>query len=86
MTRGDSSWNANWTGKAKSMEESHPSATLSMTYSRLPDLELNPGSRGEKPASNRLTYGTDFVARSLIISNATVSNYLYIITVTLGAI
>jgi hypothetical protein len=68
-------------GKTKELEESHPSATP-----RCPDLESNPGSCGEEQASNRLSCGTDFVARSLIKSNETVTYCLYIIAVTLGAI
>jgi hypothetical protein len=62
-------------GKPKEPEESHPSATLSMTYSRWPDLESKPGSGGEEPASSRLSYGTHFVVRSLIESNETASYY-----------
>jgi hypothetical protein len=34
-----------------------PSATLSTTNPTWPDPRSNPGSRGGKPATNRLSYG-----------------------------
>jgi hypothetical protein len=45
-------WNANWQGKPC------PSATLSTTNPTWPDPDSNPGCRGGKPATNRLSYGT----------------------------
>jgi hypothetical protein len=37
-----------------------PSATLSTTNPTWPDPGLNPGRRGGKPATNRLSYGAAF--------------------------
>jgi hypothetical protein len=51
-------WNVNWQGKPKYLEKTCPSATLSTTNPTWPDLGSNPGRRGGKPASNRLSYGT----------------------------
>jgi hypothetical protein len=51
-------WNGNWQGKSKYSEKTCPSATLSTTNPTWPDLGLNPGRRGGKPATNRLSYGT----------------------------
>jgi hypothetical protein len=50
-------WNEDWQGKPKYSEKTCPSATLSTTNPTWPDPGLNPGRRGEKPASNRLSYG-----------------------------
>jgi hypothetical protein len=43
--------------KPKYSEKTCPSATLSTTNPTLPDSGLNPGHRGGKPATNRLSYG-----------------------------
>jgi hypothetical protein len=51
-------WNENWQGKPKDSEKPCPSATLSTTNPTWPDLGSNPGHRGGKPATNRLSYGT----------------------------
>jgi hypothetical protein len=49
-------WN-DWQGKPKYSEKSCPSAALSTTNPTCcPDV--NPGRRGGKPATNRLSYGT----------------------------
>jgi hypothetical protein len=53
-----SRWNENWQGKTKYSEKTCPSATLSTTIPTWPDLGSNPGRRGGKPATNRLSYGT----------------------------
>jgi hypothetical protein len=53
-----SRWNENWKGKPKDSEKTRPSATLSTTNPTWPDLGSNPGRRGGKPATNRLSYGT----------------------------
>jgi hypothetical protein len=47
-------WNEKWQGKPKYLEKTCPSATLSTTNPTWP----NPGRRGGKPATNRLSYGT----------------------------
>jgi hypothetical protein len=47
-------------GKAKYSEKTCPSATLSTTNPTWPDPGSNPGRRGGKPATNRLSYVTDF--------------------------
>jgi hypothetical protein len=53
-----SRWNENWQGKQKYSDKTYPSATLSSTNPTWPDLATNPGRRGGKPATNRLSYGT----------------------------
>jgi hypothetical protein len=53
-----SRWNENWQGKLKYWEKTCPSATLSTTNPTWPDLGSNPGRRGGKPATNRLSYDT----------------------------
>jgi hypothetical protein len=51
-----SRWNENWQGKQKYSKKTCPSATLPNTNPTRPD----PGSRGGKPMTNRLSYGTAF--------------------------
>jgi hypothetical protein len=51
-------WNEDWQGIPKYSEKTYPSATLSTTNPIWPDLGSNPGRRGGKPATNRLSYGT----------------------------
>jgi hypothetical protein len=55
-----SRWNENWQGKSKYSEKTCPSATLSITNPTRPDLGSNPGRRGGKPATNRLSYTPGF--------------------------
>jgi hypothetical protein len=50
-------WNEDWQGKPKYSEKTCPSATVSTTNPTWPDPESNPGRRGGKPATNRLSYG-----------------------------
>jgi hypothetical protein len=50
-------WNEDWQGKLKYSEKTCPSATLSTKYPTCLHPGLNTGSRGGKPATNRLTYG-----------------------------
>jgi hypothetical protein len=53
----------NWQQKPKYSEKTCPSAALSTTNTTCcPDA--NPGRCDGKPASNRLSYGTTFLARS----------------------
>jgi hypothetical protein len=42
-------------------EKTCPSATLSTTNPTSPDLGSNPGRRGGKPATNRMSYGAAFI-------------------------
>jgi hypothetical protein len=51
-------WNANWKEKPKYSEKTCPSATLSTTNPTWSDRGSNPGRRGGKPATHRLSYGT----------------------------
>jgi hypothetical protein len=51
-------WIKNWQGKSKYSEKTCPSSTLSTINPTWPDLTSNPGRRGGKPATNRLSYGT----------------------------
>jgi hypothetical protein len=50
-------WNEDWQGKPKYSEKPFPSATLSTTNPTWPDPGSNPGRRGGKPATNRLSHG-----------------------------
>jgi hypothetical protein len=50
-------WNEDWQGRPKYSEKTCPNATLSTTNPTWPDTGANPGSRGGKPATNRLSYG-----------------------------
>jgi hypothetical protein len=50
-------WNEDWQGKPKYSEKTCPSATLSTTNTTRLDQVFNPGRRGGKPATNRLSYG-----------------------------
>jgi hypothetical protein len=52
-------WNEDWQGKPKYSEKTCPSATLSTTNPTLPGS--NPGHRGGKPATNRLSYGAAWI-------------------------
>jgi hypothetical protein len=54
-------WNEDWQGKPKYSEKTCPSFTLSTTNPTLPDPGSNPGRRGGKPATNRLSYGAAFM-------------------------
>jgi hypothetical protein len=49
-------WNDDWQGKPKYSEKTRPSPTLSTTNPTWPDPGSNPGRRGAKPATNRLSY------------------------------
>jgi hypothetical protein len=51
-------WNEDWQRKPKYSEKTCPSASLSTTNPTRIDQGSNPGSRGGKPATNRLSYGT----------------------------
>jgi hypothetical protein len=50
-------WNENWQGKPKHSEKTCPNATLFTTNPAWPDPGSNPGRRGGKPATNRLSCG-----------------------------
>jgi hypothetical protein len=54
---GETDGNEDWQGKPKYSEKTCPSATLSTTNPTWLDPGLNPGRRGGKPATNRLSYG-----------------------------
>jgi hypothetical protein len=50
-------WNEDWQGKPKYSKKTCPGATLTTTNPTWPDPGSNPGRRGGKPATNRLSYG-----------------------------
>jgi hypothetical protein len=50
-------WNEDWQGNPKYSVKICSSATLSTTNPTWPDSGSNPGRRGGKPATNRLSYG-----------------------------
>jgi hypothetical protein len=58
-------WNENWHRKPKYSEKTCPNATLSTTSRTWPDPGWNPGRRGGKPATNRLSYGAALSHRTL---------------------
>jgi hypothetical protein len=51
-------WNDIFAGETEVLGENLPSATLSTTNPTWIDLGTNPGLRGERPATNRLSHGT----------------------------
>jgi hypothetical protein len=53
-------WNENWQVRPKYSEKTCPSATLSTTNLTWPDPGSNPGRRGGKPATNRLSYSAAY--------------------------
>jgi hypothetical protein len=53
--------NEDWQGKPKYSEKTCRSDTLSTTNPTWPDLGSNPGCRGGKPATKRLSYGTAYL-------------------------
>jgi hypothetical protein len=55
-------WNETDRGKPKYSGKTCPSATLSTTNPTWTDPESNPGLRGERPATNRLSHGTALCA------------------------
>jgi hypothetical protein len=58
---GENWWNEDWQGKPKYSEKACPSATLSTTNPTSLDPGLNPGRRGGKPPTNRLSYGASIL-------------------------
>jgi hypothetical protein len=48
------------TGETEVLGENLPNATLSTTNPTWIDPGANPGLRGERPATNRLSHGTAF--------------------------
>jgi hypothetical protein len=59
-------WNEGWQGKPKHSEKTCSSATLSTTNPTWPDPGSNSGSRGGKPATNRLSYGAAWCFGKLV--------------------
>jgi hypothetical protein len=59
-------------GKPKYSEKTYPSVTLSTTNPTWPDPGSNPGHRGGKPATNRLSYG----AAKVNVNNVKVIGYV----------
>jgi hypothetical protein len=67
-------------GKPKYSEKTCPSATLSTTNPTWSDPGLNPGRRGGKPATNRLSYGAALYGKFTVYraSLTDVNDFLYI--------
>jgi hypothetical protein len=61
-------WNEDGQGKPKYSEKTYPSATLSTTNPTWPDPGSNPGRRGGKPATNRLSYGAAWATTLLTLA------------------
>jgi hypothetical protein len=51
-------WNDTYRGKREYWERTCPSATLSTKSPTQSSLGLNPGLRGERPDTDRLSHGT----------------------------
>jgi hypothetical protein len=62
-------WNEDWQGKPKYSEKTYLSATLSATNPTWLDPGVNPGRRGGKPATNRLSYGAALSLQKLLVPN-----------------
>jgi hypothetical protein len=71
-----SRWNENWQGKPKYSEKTCFSAALSTTNPSWPDLGLNPGRRGGKPAINRLTCRSHKCKTSFLILACVLRHFL----------
>jgi hypothetical protein len=54
-------WNDIFAGETEVLGENLPSATLFTTNPTWIDPEANPGLRGERPVTNRLSHGTAFL-------------------------
>jgi hypothetical protein len=54
-------WRRWWQGKPKYSEKTFASATLSTTNPTWPETGANPGRRGGKSATNRLSYGAAYL-------------------------
>jgi hypothetical protein len=63
-------WNQDWIGKPKYSEKTCPSATLSNTNPTWPAPGANPGRRGGKSATNRLSYDSAYVLLLLLLFTA----------------
>jgi hypothetical protein len=62
------------TGETRSTrEETCPSATLSTTNLTRTDPGLNPGLRGEKPATNRLSHDTALDNHCYLVTTLTLN-------------
>jgi hypothetical protein len=72
-------WNYIFAGEIEVLGENLPSATLSTTNPTWIDPGANPGLRGERPATNRLSHGTAYFARY----NDVVIGHTHSVTVTL---
>jgi hypothetical protein len=60
-------WNEDWQGKPKYSEKTCPSATLSTKNPTWPDPGSNPGRRGGKSVTNRLSYGAAIITTFLSV-------------------
>jgi hypothetical protein len=56
---GDNWWNEDWQGETEVLGENLPQRRFFHQKSHMPRSVLNPGRRGGKPATNRLSYGAD---------------------------
>jgi hypothetical protein len=59
-------WN-DWQEKLKNSEKTCLTAALFTTNQTCPDLDLNRGRRGGKPATNSLSYGTALIERMVTV-------------------
>jgi hypothetical protein len=63
-------------GNRSTLKKTCPSTTLSSTNPTWPDPGLNPGRRGGKPATNRLSYGAACAIITQIIHFCEIVDYL----------
>jgi hypothetical protein len=64
-------WNKHWQRKPEYSKKTCPRATLSTTNSTWPEPGANPGRRGGKPATNRLSYDAACLVTKLGIHTQT---------------
>jgi hypothetical protein len=61
-------WNDIFAGETEVLGENLPSATLSSTNPTWIDPGANPGLRGERPATNRLSHGTASLENLIVVN------------------
>jgi hypothetical protein len=70
-------WNDIFAGETEVLGENLPSATLFTTNPTWIDPGANPGLRGERPATNRLSHGTAFIFTSSDQNFIWISHFSY---------
>jgi hypothetical protein len=71
-------WNEDLQGKPKYSQKTCPTATLSTTNPTWPDPGSNPGRRGGKPATNRLSYGTYILDTESVMKHSVIHKHAHL--------